>query len=103
MLCPLSQEDVVDDGLPDLVVRVEIHADDDAGDQDDERALDQLLLARPLDLVQLAGRLADEVGRAEAVRLARRLPLRACRRGTSLRRGRGTAGERRLRPAGAPV
>src|SRR5690348_5371489 len=99
MLCLLSQEEVVDDVLPDLVVQIEIRADDDAGHEDDDRALDQLLLARPLDLLQLAVGLADEVRRSEALRLARRLALRAAadRRRTPRGCRRRTACQGRLR------
>src|SRR5439155_1326573 len=56
-----SEQNVLDEAFPDQVGAVEIHADDDAGDEDDDDALDQLALAGPLDLLQLAPRLGDEV------------------------------------------
>src|ERR671934_2391822 len=62
----LPQEDVLDHALPDQVVRVQVDADDEARDEDDDGALDHLRLVRPLDLLQLAPRLADEPARAAA-------------------------------------
>src|SRR5436853_566380 len=62
----LPEEDVLDDALPDQVVGVEVHPDDQAGDQHDRRPLDHLRLARPLDLLDLAPRLGDEAAGASA-------------------------------------
>src|SRR3954469_11711645 len=60
--CPLlAEEDVLDEPSEDLVGAPEVDADDDAGDEHDDRPLDQLRLRRPFDLLQLAPRLADEV------------------------------------------
>ena len=64
----LSQKDVADEGLEELVGCVEIHADGHARDDDDDGALGHLLPAGPLDLLQLRPRLPDEA------RLARGLP-----------------------------
>jgi hypothetical protein len=57
---PLTEEDVLDEPLEGEIGEPEIRADDDARDQDDRDALDQLLLTGPLDLLQLGGGLADE-------------------------------------------
>ena len=73
------QEDLLDETLEDEVRAPEVEADDDAGDQDDRRALDQLVAARPLDLVQLRPRLRDEATGAAAAR-ARVRPDRRSRR-----------------------
>src|SRR6185295_8367102 len=59
-MCLLPQENVADEGLEDLVGRVEVGADDHAGDDHDDRALHHLGAARPLDLLQLGPGLADE-------------------------------------------
>src|SRR4051794_8751116 len=77
----LTQEDVLDHVLPDLVVHVEKDADDRAGDEHDDGALDDLVLRRPLDLLQLCPRLVDEAEAAapRLLHLARRTPLQ-CRR-----------------------
>src|SRR3954452_14846915 len=65
--CPLlAEEDVLDEPSEDLVGAPEVDADDDAGDEHDDRPLDQLRLRRPLDLLQLAPRLADEAEAARA-------------------------------------
>src|SRR2546430_16481581 len=61
-----AEKDVLDEPLERLVGEEEVDADDQAGDQDDHGALDQLLLAGPLDLVQLGPRLADELRAGEA-------------------------------------
>src|SRR5262249_6584330 len=50
--------------LPEEVVRIEIDADHDAGDQHDNRSLNHLRLPRPLDLLELGPRLADEIEEA---------------------------------------
>src|SRR5262249_9447101 len=65
------QEDVLDEPLEDLVRGVEIEADDDAGDQDDDRALDHLRLRRPLDLLELTPRFGCEPAAARAGDTAR--------------------------------
>src|SRR5262245_13549377 len=57
----LLAEDPLDDVLPDKIVRVEVDADHDARDQHHNRSLNHLRLARPLDLLELSPRLADEV------------------------------------------
>src|SRR3954447_9280376 len=75
----LVQQDVLHDVLPQLVVQPQECADDHAGDEDDHGAADHGVLARPLDLLELAVRLADEIDRA-----ARALPLGALAR-TALR------------------
>src|SRR3954471_17563742 len=64
----LVQQDVLHDVLPQLVVQPQECADDHAGDEDDHGAADHGLLARPLDLLELAVRLADEIDRAAAAR-----------------------------------
>src|SRR5919204_1391051 len=56
----LLEEDVLHEAPEDLVGGVEVDADDEAGDEDDGGALDDLRLARPLHLLQLAPRLLDE-------------------------------------------
>src|SRR3989442_1368696 len=66
----LLEEHLLDDVLPDLVVQVEVRADDDAGDDHDDRPLNQLVLLRPLDLLELGPRLADEAEHAAAAPLA---------------------------------
>src|SRR5207244_2110152 len=105
-----SEQNVLDEAFPDQVGAVEIHADDDAGDEDDDDALDQLALAGPLDLLQLAPRLGDEVleppagdragfaGRFGLSTCARRRPAR--RRGRSARE-RGLAAGHLLAPGAA--
>src|SRR5919201_6900570 len=78
----LPQEDVLDDALPDEVVRVQVDADDEARDEDDGGALDHLRLVRPLDLLQLAPGLGDEPARpaARGPALAALALRRLCRR-----------------------
>jgi hypothetical protein len=51
---------VLDEALEDLVREEQVNAGDQARDQDDHGALDQLLLAGPVDLLELGPRLADE-------------------------------------------
>src|SRR5205807_4074986 len=88
----LPEEDVLDDALPDQVVRVEVHPDDQAGDQHDRRPLDHLRLARPLDLLELAPRLGDEAASASARCAALpALALRRCRAGPDLSLTRASA------------
>jgi hypothetical protein len=58
--CFLSEKDVLDEPAEDLVRREQVDAGHETGDQHDGRALDQLLLAGPVDLLQLGPRLADE-------------------------------------------
>src|SRR3954452_20317580 len=67
----LLVQDPLDDVLPEDVVRIEIDADHDAGDQHHHRSLNHLRLAGPLDLLQLRPRLAEE-RQAAATRLRRR-------------------------------
>src|SRR5579862_2009059 len=86
MTCLLSEEDVGDHVLPDLVVEIEVEPDDQAGDQHDHRPLHDLVLARPLDLLQLRPGLADEV----------RAPALVRRGGALLRRLLRTRGKRLL-------
>src|SRR3954470_170130 len=67
----LLVQDPLDDVLPEDVVRIEVDADHDAGDQHHHRSLNHLRLAGPLDLVQLRPRLAEEC-EAPATRMRRR-------------------------------
>src|SRR6516162_295336 len=69
--CSTSQKDVLDETLEDLVGRVEVDADDDARDEDDDGPLDHLRLRRPFDLLQLAPRLGGEPPAARARHAAR--------------------------------
>src|SRR6266496_1357674 len=62
----LLADDPLNDRLPQLVVQVEIDADDDARDQDDDRRLNYLRLPRPLDFLQLRQRLREETAAALA-------------------------------------
>src|SRR4051794_5981621 len=71
IVLPLLVQDPLDDVLPEDVVRIEVDADHDAGDQHHHRSLNHLRLAGPLDLVQLRPRLAEEC-EAPATRLRRR-------------------------------
>src|SRR5581483_379504 len=78
MRSSLSQQHVLHDVFPDLVVHPQEEADDRAGDQDDRGAADDGLLVGPLDLAELGERLLDEDPRTEAVPLgllAPRAPL----------------------------
>ena len=75
---------MLDEALEDLVRSEQVDAGDQTGDEDDDGALDELVLARPLDLLQLCPGLGHEVAgpREEpaALRLflgARRLDSRA--------------------------
>jgi len=63
---PLPEEDVLDEPLEGEIGYPQVGADDDAGDQDDCDALDQLLLAGPLDLLELGGGLGDKPADAGA-------------------------------------
>src|SRR5215467_8679985 len=90
----LPQEDVLDEATEQLVAQEQVQTRDEAGDEDDRGALDQLLLSGPVDLLQLAPRLGDEAPDASArraVAVARRLRglrRRACGRlRLALRRG----------------
>src|SRR5438105_3147416 len=58
------------DGLRDLVVQPQVHADDRAGDQHDCGPLDHLRPAGPLDFLELGPGLADEPKRAASRRAA---------------------------------
>src|SRR5919204_1474048 len=71
----LPQEDVLDEALEDEVGAVEEDADDQARDQDDRDALDQLRLLRPLDLLQLSPGFRDEAPEAAARQLALGAPI----------------------------
>src|SRR5262245_65838769 len=55
-----SEQNVLDETTEDLVREEQVHARDETGDQDDGGALDQLVLAGPVDLLQLRPRLGDE-------------------------------------------
>jgi len=57
---------VLDEPLEDLIRRVEVDAHDQAGDEDDDGALDDLRLGRPLDLLQLGPGLEGEAAAARA-------------------------------------
>src|SRR6516162_1025774 len=60
MLRPL-EKDAVDDRSDHLVQAPEIEPDDRARDDDDHDALEGLAAARPVDLLELCVRLADEL------------------------------------------
>ena len=81
---------------PDLVVDPEIGADDEAGDEHDDGALDDLVLAGPFDLLQLGDALADE---AEANALKTLPPLPELPAAS----GRGAVALRADRPIGLRV
>src|SRR3954451_3630159 len=83
----LPQENVLDEALEHLVRAPEVEADQDAGDQHDHRALDHLLLARPLDLPQLRIGLADEVEEPDDGISAARRCVRGRRRSLGHTRG----------------
>jgi hypothetical protein len=61
-----SEQDVLDEPAEQLVSEEQVDAGHETGDQDDGRTLDQLLLARPVDLLQLRPRLRDEARAAAA-------------------------------------
>src|SRR5919198_990851 len=56
----LPEEDILHESLEDKVRAVQVDADDQARNEDHDDALDQLLLARPLDLLELTPGLRDE-------------------------------------------
>src|SRR6185312_11808480 len=56
----LAEQNIADERLEELIGGVEIRADDRAGDDHDDRALDHLTTAGPLDLLELAPGLPDE-------------------------------------------
>ena len=60
---------MLDEPLEREIGEPQVGANDDACDQDDRGALDQLLLARPVDLLQLRRRLPDEASEAGAWKL----------------------------------
>src|SRR6266511_3368658 len=60
----LAEKDVLDEVLRHDVANPDVRADDDAGDEYDERALDDVGLRGPFDLLQLAPALDDEALRA---------------------------------------
>src|SRR5580765_6751368 len=62
----LPQQDVADEGLEDEICEPEVRADDRAGDDHDDRSLDDLALRRPLDLLELGPGLGDETLEAAA-------------------------------------
>src|SRR5918995_3710249 len=93
-----SEQDGADEGLEALIGGIEVRADDDAGDDDHDRALDHLSAVRPLDLLQLGPRLLDEA--AALARLpATRLRRRRLQAGAHLRGAAGALGDG-LRRAG---
>src|SRR6476620_11332531 len=63
----LLTDESLDDRLPDQIVEIEIGADHDARDQHDNRSLDHLRLAGPLDLLQFGPRLGDEAAALAAL------------------------------------
>src|SRR4029079_4086712 len=91
-MSPLSKQDVLDEAAKELVRQEQVEARDEAGDEDDRGALDQLLLARPVDLLELAPRLGDEApdaparGTAALTRRLRGLGRRRTGRRLALRR-----------------
>src|SRR5262249_21129101 len=85
----LVQQDVLHERAKRLVCPVEEDADDGTGDQDDHRALHDLGPARPLDLLELGDRLADE--RKTAAARALRGALREDGRGRGLERAAAVA------------
>src|SRR4051794_39462312 len=85
-----SSDEPLDERLHDEVDAPEVQADDGAGDDDDHRAGDDLLLTGPLDLLELRDALADEADHAAAVVSGVCLRLRAYglwRAGVGSRRG----------------
>ena len=103
--------------LEDEVGGPEIDADDDAGDQHDDDALDQLRLGRPFDLLELGPGLADEAwtpppraalgscagsGRAAARAWAWRRRGRPARQGGSLPGVTAPCGHAAAHGSGAP-
>src|SRR5256885_14096631 len=101
---------MLDDELPHPVVQIQVGAGDEAGDDDDGGAADQLLLPRPFDLLQLRPGLLDEadarnawpdVVAALAARLGR-LPRRLLLGGRA-RPGRGPERRRAGGPRAAPA
>jgi hypothetical protein len=63
----LPEQDSLDNDLPDLVIDVEEDADDRARDEDDHGSLEDLVLVRPFDLLELGPGLPDEAdGAAES-------------------------------------
>src|SRR4249919_1381753 len=80
----LPQQNLADELVEELVADVEVRPDDHAGDDHDDRALNHLVLARPLDLAELADRLGDEALRAGHRQLAAAaLAGRGLQRGTN--------------------
>src|SRR5438874_3936064 len=65
----LPQQHFLDESLKDLIGSPQVGADDDAGDEHDDRALDHLLLPRPFDLAQLAPGLRQEMAPARLRRM----------------------------------
>ena len=60
----------MDEAPEDLVGEEQVRARDQTGDEDDGGALDQLLLAGPVDLLQLTPGLGHEVAEAAAGQVA---------------------------------
>src|SRR5436309_2903464 len=79
----LLTDDLLDDVLPDQIVRIEIDADHHAGDQHDNRSLNHLRLTGPVDLLELRPRLGDEAAALAALRAG--LAFRRLRARTDLR------------------
>src|SRR5581483_906596 len=102
----LSQQHVLDERADRLVGAVEEDPDDRAGDLDDDRSLHDLGAPGPLDLLQLAPRLADEreAPRADAVGEGGSGLLRhRSGAGAEPRRARGDRAAARLLLAGGPA
>src|SRR2546423_4675253 len=79
----LLTDDLLDDVLPDQIVRIQVDADHDACDQHDNRSLNHLRTTGPVDLLQLAPRLGDEAAALTPLRAG--LALRRLRARTDLR------------------
>src|SRR5215217_8084623 len=85
------EEDALDDPLDRHVGHPEVRAHDHARDDDGHGAGDHLVAPRPLDLVELCPRLADEPAALAGLALGRlrlRRPLHACLRRPALARAR---------------
>src|SRR5262249_26124005 len=94
-------QDVLHERAKRLVCPVEEDADDGTGDQDDHRALHDLGPARPLDLLELGDRLADERKAALARALREDGPRRGLERAAAVARAPGLGGAKPWRPRDA--
>src|SRR5215210_5999275 len=74
-----AQQDALDEWLEHEVRDVQVRADDCAGDEDDDRAGQDLALTRPVDLLQLGHALGDEAAAPSAGPAAPGLGLRRLR------------------------